>query len=131
MAASEDAQQVEPAATAAQPAATAAAPADLGALAASLAGLGRSGATNLLHTFLCTSAADPATVAESLLEQPQSQLRSHGLLAALLAGRTDLLIWALKSDAYVWKAAACFLCQVRPGPHHMQSCVRVWVRCNW
>ncbi|GAB4822729.1 hypothetical protein N2152v2_009775 [Parachlorella kessleri] len=52
-------------------------------------------------------------MAESLLQQPQAQLRAHGLLAAKLAGRLDLVLGAL-DDPGVWKAAATFLCQMEP-----------------
>lgn len=80
-----------------------------GLLRGHLEGAGRDGA----------AAAAAEDAAAALLRQPQAQLRAHGLLAARLAGRADLVLPAL-DDAGVWRQAACFLCQVgrrRPAPH--------------
>ena len=84
-------------------------------LAASLLVLGRPAARALLLKEL-QAAADPSTITEALLQQPQSQLRSYGLLAARLGGRSDLLLAALKGDSGTWKQAACLLCQVNSCP---------------
>lgn len=61
-----------------------------------------------------------AALASALLQQPQAQLRAHGLLAARLAGRADLILPALTAegcgDCGTWKAAAALLCQVCTSP---------------
>jgi hypothetical protein len=64
----------------------------------------------LLH-HLRRDGADPGRVAQALLQQPQAQLRAHGLLAARLAGRADLVLRSL-NDPGVGKQAADFICQV-------------------
>ena len=87
---------------------------DMGDLAARLAALGRQEGQALLSAQLRgagAGAGNAADVAAALLQQPQAQLRAHGLLAARLAGRSDLVLSGL-ADPGVWRQAACFLCQV-------------------
>ena len=91
-------------------------PAD-GALVARLMDASRGAGASLLVSHLRSSGADAAATAEALLSQPQAQLRAHGLLAARLAGRADLVLGVLVGgDAGVWKAASPLLCQMDPGP---------------
>lgn len=77
---------------------------------------GREDARAALRQALCRPAADAAALAIALLRQPQAQLRAHGLLAARMAGRADLILPALIADGCgdggTWKAAAALLCQV-------------------
>lgn len=49
----------------------------------------------VLREQLRTAADHGAAIAEFLLQQPQAQLRAHGLLAARLAGRADLVLASL------------------------------------
>jgi hypothetical protein len=59
-------------------------------------------------------AATAEQLARALLAQPYAQLRAHGLLAARLAGRTDIVLGALLAqDTGTWRQAAVFVCQVR------------------
>lgn len=67
-----------------------------------------------------------AALASALLQQPQAQLRAHGLLAARLAERADLILPALTAegcgDCGTWKAAAALLCQVCALPAPLPGC---------
>jgi hypothetical protein len=77
---------------------------------------GREDARGALREAVRRPGADAAALASALLRQPQAQLRAHGLLAARMAGRADLILPALIAegcgDAGTWKAAAALLCQV-------------------
>jgi uncharacterized protein YjeT (DUF2065 family) len=78
------------------------------------------------HVLGCPAGA--AATAEALLQCPRSQMRAHGLLAARLGGRTDLVLGTLlRCEPGVWKAAAVQISQVREN----RGGTRIYGLCAW
>ncbi|KAL4433626.1 hypothetical protein ABPG75_000067 [Micractinium tetrahymenae] len=100
------------------------APPSINSLTEQLARCGRGEGRAALLAHVRTG-GDASDVAQALLGQPYAQLRAHGLLAARLAGRVDLVLAVLVAgDPGVWRAAGALLCQMELDADSMAKLLR-------